>query len=89
MIGVSEKLAKMGSGVGEEYKHHSTILGDEITKEWAKEQENKRKHRERQHKLRIIHNIPDDIKKRPLSGVEKEQIMKGMSILNIYKRRMS
>ena len=79
----------MDKGIGNDYRKKSTILGDSDILEWAKEQENKRKHRERQHKLRIIHNIPDDIKKRPLSGVEKEQIMKGMSILNIYKRRMN
>lgn len=79
----------MGKGIGNDYRKKSTILGDSDFLEWVKEQENKRKHRERQCKLRIIHNIPNDIKKRPLSGVEKEQIIKGMSILNIYKRRMS
>lgn len=78
----------MGNGISDEYRKKSTILGDNDILQWSKEQKDKRKYKERQRKLRIIHKIPNDIKKKLLSGVEKEQIMKGMSILDIYKRRL-
>lgn len=71
------------------YRRKSTILGDKDIHEWVREQEDKRKYRERQQKIRIMDNIPDNVKKKQLSGVEKEQLNRGMSLLNIYKRRLN
>lgn len=79
----------MGNGIGDDYRKKSTILGDSDILSWAKEQEDKRKFRERQQKIRIARRIPDSIKKKPMSGVEKEWLNNGMSLLTIWQRRMS
>lgn len=79
----------MANGVGDEYRRKSTILGDSDILSWAKEQNDKRKYRERKQKAYIADKIPDKIKKKPLSGVETEQLNRGMSLLTIWKRRMN
>ena len=73
----------------EEYRRNSTILGDKPIYEWTREQNDKRIARERKEKTYIADKIPDKIKNKPLSGVEMEQFNKGMSLLNIWKRRMN
>lgn len=78
----------MSNGIGDQYRKKSTILGDKDLLQWQQEQNDLRKVKQRKEKEHIINNIPDDIKDEPLNGVEKEQLLRGMTILEIYKRRM-
>lgn len=78
----------MASGVRDQYRKKSTILGDDDILQWQQEQKDLRRAKERKQKEHIINNIPNDIKDKPFSGVETEQLLKGMTILEIYKRRM-
>ena len=71
-----------------DYKHDSTILGDKPIYEWAREQEDLARARERKHKALLIERMPERTKNKPFSGTEREQILKGMSLLEIYKRRL-
>ena len=79
----------MTNGVSDQYRRNSTILGDVPIVDWLREKEDQRIARERKQKAYIADKIPDKIKNKPLSGVEMEQFNKGMSLLNIWKRRMN
>ena len=72
-----------------EYRKKSTILGDSDIHDFVREQEDKRKKREQKEKSYIADKIPNNIKSKPLNGVEMEQASRGMSLLEIWKRRMS
>jgi len=78
----------MANGVGDQYRKKSTILGDDDLLDWQQEQRDIRRLKQRKQKERMIDNMPKDVKARPFSGVEKEQIFRGMGILEIYKRRL-
>jgi len=78
----------LGNGVGDQYRKKSTILGDSEILRWQEEQRDICRARQRKQKERIINNIPEDVKSKRFSGVEKEQLLRGMTILEIYKRRM-
>jgi len=78
----------LGNGVGNEYRKNSTILGDKEILRWQEEQRDMRRARERKQKERIIDGMPKKIKDRPFSGVETEQLLRGIGLLEIYKRRM-
>lgn len=78
----------MGNGVANEYRKNSTILGDKEILNWQQEKEDLRRARDRKRKERIIDRMPKKIKDRPFSGVETEQLLKGIGLLEIYKRRM-
>jgi len=78
----------LANGVGDQYRKNSTILGDSEIIRWQEEQRDIRRARQRKEKERIIDKMPKDVKSKPFSGVEKEQLLKGMTLLEIYKRRM-
>jgi len=69
-------------------KKPSTILGDEPIDMFVEEEKAKALARERKHKALLIERMPEKIKSKELTGVEREQILKGMSLLEIYKRRL-
>ncbi len=74
--------------MSDEYRRKSTILGDSDIHDFVREQKDKHKARERKEKSYIADKIPDNVKSKPLSGVEMEQASRGMSLLTIWKRRM-
>jgi len=78
----------LGNGIGDQYRKKSTILGDQDILAWQQEQKDLRIMRERREKTYLINKIPKRIKSMPFSGAEKEQILRGMSLLEIYKRRL-
>lgn len=78
----------MGNGVGNQYRKNSTILGDKEILRWQREQEDLRRAKDRKRKERIIEKIPKDVKAKPFNAVETEQLLRGMTLLEIYKRRM-
>ncbi len=78
----------MANGVGDQYRKKSTILGDSDTVRWQQEKADRQRIRRRRAKELLIDRIPNSIKSKPFSGVEKEQILKGMSLLTIYQRRL-
>lgn len=69
-------------------KKPSTILGDEPIDMGFEEARAEALARERKHKDLLIERMPKGIKNKPFTGVEKEQIYKGMGLLEIYKRRL-
>lgn len=71
-----------------EYRRKSTILGDKDIWEWQREIEDKVRIRRRKEKEKIIDKIPERIKSKPFSGVEKGWLLKGMPLHKIYQRRM-
>ena len=72
----------------DEYRRKSTFLGDKDIYDFVREQDDKRKHKERKQREYIVDMIPKDVKSKPFSGVEKEQLLKGMSLLTVYQRRI-
>lgn len=69
-------------------KKPSTILGDEPIDLSFEEARAEALARERKHKALLMERMSEKVKSKPLTGVEKEQILKGMSLLKIYKRRL-
>lgn len=68
-------------------KKPSTILGEYIDLSFE-EARAEALAREREHKALLIERIPEKIKNKKLTGVEREQILKGIGLLEIYKRRL-
>jgi len=69
-------------------KKPSTILGDSPIDMGFEEARAEALARERKHKALLIERMPEKVKSKELTGVEREQILKGMSLLEIYKRRL-
>ena len=78
----------MANGVGDQYRKNSTILGDRELINWQQEQRDIRRAKQRKQKERMIDNMPGDVKSKQFTGVETEQLLRGMTLLEIYKRRM-
>ena len=74
--------------MGDQYRKNSTILGDRELVNWQQEQRDIRRAKQRKQKERMIDNMPKDVKSKQFTGVETEQLLRGMTLLEIYKRRM-
>lgn len=78
----------MANGVGDQYRKNSTILGDRELINWQQEQRDIRRARQRKEKEHILDNMPKDVKSKRFNAIETEQLLRGMTLLEIYKRRM-
>ena len=78
----------MANGVSDQYRKNSTILGDSEIIRWQQEQRDIRRARQRKEKERIVDNMPKDVKSKRFNAIEIEQLMRGMTLLEIYQRRM-
>lgn len=69
-------------------KKPSTFLGDEPIDMFVEEERARSLTRERKHKALLIERMSRKIKNKAFTGVEREQILKGMGLLEIYKRKL-
>jgi len=69
-------------------KKPSTFLGDEPIDMFVEEEKAKALARERKHKALLVERMSRRIKNKQLTGVERGQILKGMGLLEVYKRRL-
>lgn len=74
--------------MGDQYRKNSTILGDRELVNWQQEQRDIRRAKQRKQKERMIDNMPKDVKSKRFNAIETEQLLRGMTLLEIYKRRM-